>query len=157
MPHREYLTSFLDYRPIYVNWVGLRNIGNLGFDFIIVTNQPGVGTGQISESFLSEVHIRLVSELLNFGVNVLAVYSCKHHWQDNCYCRKPKAGLLNQAISDFRINRNHTIYIGDEDKDREAAINAGIGYQIVSNNKNDVKGFPDIVAAQEEILKHLIK
>jgi len=157
MPHREYLTSFSDYKPIHENWVGLRNIGNLGFDFVIVTNQPGVGTGQISESFLSEVHVRLVSELMNFGVNILAVYSCKHHWQDNCYCRKPKAGLLNQAISDFKIDRNHTLYIGDEDKDREAAINAKIGYQIVSDNHDDSKVFPNIAAAQEEILKAINK
>jgi D-glycero-D-manno-heptose 1,7-bisphosphate phosphatase len=157
MPHREYLTSFSDYKPIHENWVGLRNIGNLGFDFVIVTNQPGVGTGQISESFLSEVHVRLVSELMNFGVNILAVYSCKHHWQDNCYCRKPKAGLLNQAILDFKIDRNYTLYIGDEDKDREAAINAKIGYQIVSDDHDDSKVFPNIAAAQEEILKAINK
>ena len=157
MPHREYLTTFSDYKPIYENWKGLRDIGHLGFDFVIVTNQPGVGTGQISESFLTEVHIRLVSELMNFGVNILAVYSCKHHWQDNCDCRKPKAGLLNQAISDFKIDRNYTLYIGDEDKDREAAINAKIGYQIVSDSHHDSKVFPNIVAAQEEILKAINK
>ena len=157
MPHREYLTNFSDYMPIYENWKGLRDIGHLGFDFVIVTNQPGVGTGQISESFLTEVHIRLVSELMNFGVNILAVYSCKHHWQDNCDCRKPKAGLLNQAISDFKIDRNYTLYIGDEDKDREAAINAKIGYQIVSDSHNDLKVFPNIVAAQEVILKAINK
>lgn len=157
MPHREYLTNFSDYKPIYENWKGLRDIGHLGFDFVIVTNQPGVGTGQISESFLTEVHIRLVSELMNFGVNILAVYSCKHHWQDNCDCRKPKAGLLNQAISDFKIDRNHTLYIGDEDKDREAAINAKIGYQIVSDSHHDLKVFPNIVAAQEVILKAINK
>jgi len=157
MPHREYLTNFSDYMPIYENWKGLRDIGHLGFDFVIVTNQPGVGTGQISESFLTEVHIRLVSELMNFGVNILAVYSCKHHWQDNCDCRKPKAGLLNQAISDFKIDRNYTLYIGDEDKDREAAINAKIGYQIVSDSHHDLKVFPNIVAAQEVILKAVNK
>ena len=157
MPHREYLTNFSDYKPIYENWKGLRDIGHLGFDFVIVTNQPGVGTGQISESFLTEVHIRLVSELMNFGINILAVYSCKHHWQDNCDCRKPKAGLLNQAISDFKIDRNHTLYIGDEDKDREAAINAKIGYQIVSDSHHDLKVFPNIVAAQEVILKAINK
>lgn len=157
MPHREYLTTFSDYKPIYENWKGLRDIGHLGFDFIIVTNQPGVGTGQISESFLTEAHIRLVSELMNFGVNILAVYSCKHHWQDNCDCRKPKAGLLNQAISDFKIDRNYTLYIGDEDKDREAAINAKIGYQIVSDRHQDSKVFPNIVTAQEEILKAINK
>jgi len=157
MPHREYLTNFSDYKPIYENWKGLRDIGHLGFDFVIVTNQPGVGTRQISESFLTQVHIRLVSELMNFGVNILAVYSCKHHWQDNCNCRKPKAGLLNQAISDFKIDRNYTLYIGDEDKDREAAINAKIGYQIVSDSRNDSKVFSNIVAAREEILKAINK
>ena len=90
MPRREYVKNFEDYLPMNENWKGLRILGESGVDFVVATNQPGVATGEVSEAFLLRLHQKMVSEMLNLGINVLAVYVCKHHWNDNCDCRKPE-------------------------------------------------------------------
>jgi D-glycero-D-manno-heptose 1,7-bisphosphate phosphatase len=137
MPHRKYLSNMKDYNPIYENWNCLKEISRLGVDFIIVTNQPGVATGEVSEEFVTETHVKLVSDLLNYGINILSVYVCKHHWDENCDCRKPKPGMLLRAMQAFEIDPSLTLYIGDELKDCLAASSAGVDYVIINR---DLKG-----------------
>jgi histidinol-phosphate phosphatase family protein len=138
MPKRKYVTNFEEYQPMIDNWNGLKILGEAGVDFIIATNQPGVATGDVDDSFLLKLHQRLVSELLAFGVNVIAVYVCKHHWNENCKCRKPEPGMLLNAISDFKINKKQTIYIGDDDRDLIAANAANLeGLLVGRDNSSD--------------------
>jgi D-glycero-D-manno-heptose 1,7-bisphosphate phosphatase len=132
MPHQKYLTNINEYKPIYENWECLKEVSKLGVDFLIATNQPGAATGEISEEFLAEIHIKLVSDLLNYGINILSVYVCKHHWDEDCNCRKPKPGMLLEAIQAFAINPASTLYIGDELKDSIAASSAGIDCVIIN-------------------------
>jgi histidinol-phosphate phosphatase family protein len=147
MPYRQYLSNLTDYKPIYKNWSTLKEVSNLGVDFLIATNQPGVATGEVSEEFLSEFHVRLVSELLDFGINVLAVYVCKHHWNENCNCRKPKPGMLLEAMEQFEISAESTLYIGDEPKDSIAASSAGIDYVIINDEVYDEFAFETLEKA----------
>jgi D-glycero-D-manno-heptose 1,7-bisphosphate phosphatase len=132
MSNRKYLSNLKDYKPIYENWESLKEVSKLGVDFLIATNQPGVATGEVSEEFLTELHIRLVSDLLNYGINILSVYICKHHWNENCHCRKPKPGMLLEAMQKFAIDSASTLYIGDELKDSIAASSAGIDYVVIT-------------------------
>lgn len=126
MPKREYVTSFSEYRPLIENWEGLRELSLSGFDFIVATNQPGVALGTVGVQFLHSLHQKIVSDLLEFGINVLAVYVCPHHWDAYCNCRKPNPGMLLSALSDFQLKANQTLYIGDDDRDLKAAEAAGM-------------------------------
>lgn len=157
MPAREYLTKFSDYAPIYDNWSVLREISQIGIDFIIATNQPGIATGQVSEVFLQQLHTKLTSELTSYGVNVLSIFVCKHHWNAGCNCRKPKAGLLIEAMEKFAIHLTDTLYVGDEEKDSAAAVNAGIDYVLVSREVKDKFAFTDLVLAKSTILAKILK
>jgi D-glycero-D-manno-heptose 1,7-bisphosphate phosphatase len=65
-------------------------------------------------------------DLRAFGINILAFYVCEHHWDDNCICRKPKPGLLNQIAEDYDLAVSATYFVGDEDKDLQAARAAGM-------------------------------
>jgi len=152
MPRREYLCRFEDYRPMLKNWDGLRVLAESGIDFIIATNQPGVATKEVSETFLSELHQRMVSEMLNYGINVLAVYVCKHHWDDKCFCRKPEPGMLLSAIADFSIDKSNTLYIGDDDRDSLAAKAANIECLLIGLDHSAKSKFPDIEGAVKSIL-----
>ena len=126
MAPREYLSS-LDQLVYVKSYIEIfKALGNLGFNFVIASNQPGIATGQVSPEFLSKLHRRMTKDLRAMGVNVLAFYVCKHHWDDNCECRKPKPGLLNQIVSDFNLISNSTYFVGDEEKDMQAAKSAGI-------------------------------
>jgi D-glycero-D-manno-heptose 1,7-bisphosphate phosphatase len=152
MPKREYVTSFEDYRPIKENWSGLSVLAESGVDFIIATNQPGVATGEVSKTFLLRLHQSMVSEMLNVGINILAVYVCEHHWNDNCDCRKPAPGMLLSAISDFGIVKEQTLYIGDDDRDLLAAKAANIEGLLIGHDHSGVFQYPNIESALKSIL-----
>jgi mannose-1-phosphate guanylyltransferase/phosphomannomutase len=126
MDKRKYLTSFKMLNFIEENLEIFSKLGEKGYSFIVATNQPGIATGDLSETFLDTLHKKMTSYLRLKNINILAFYVCKHHWEDLCVCRKPMPGLLNMCISDFNLNREITVFIGDEDKDIQAASNANI-------------------------------
>lgn len=99
--------------------------------FCVATNQKGVGLGLIplSELYLINNQINLVLQKL--GGKKLRFYICPHI-DDVCNCRKPKPGLLFKAMKDFKVNRDETLFVGDQITDQEAAINAGINFIYVS-------------------------
>jgi histidinol-phosphate phosphatase family protein len=126
MAPRKYLNSFSDlvYEMEFIKI--FETLGNVGYSFVIASNQPGIATGEVSKGFLNDLHRKMTSDLRTFGVNVLAFYICTHHWDENCLCRKPKPGLLNQIAGDFHLTANATYFVGDEDKDLQAALSAGM-------------------------------
>jgi D-glycero-D-manno-heptose 1,7-bisphosphate phosphatase len=126
MPHRMYLTKFEDYELILENIETLREMYSKDTDFIIITNQPGIALGVVDPKFLDQLHSSLISTLLAQGISIIGLYTCVHHWDDNCECRKPMPGMINQAIEDYQLRRNRIVYVGDELKDLDASRNANI-------------------------------
>ena len=126
MEKRKYLTSFENLQYIEKNIEIFSMLSNKGFNFIVATNQPGIATKEVSELFLANLHQKITNDLRKLSINILTFYVCKHHWDDLCECRKPKPGMLNQAIKDFNLKRNNLIFIGDENSDLRAAEAAGI-------------------------------
>jgi D-glycero-D-manno-heptose 1,7-bisphosphate phosphatase len=155
MPKRKYVTSWNDYKPMHDNWQSLRSLSSKNVDFVIVTNQPGVGTGDLSENFLLELHQKLAIDLLSFGINVIAIYVCPHHWSLGCTCRKPRSGMLTKAIHDLQIDLKSTLYIGDEDKDFEAANNIGMMSILIGRDHSQSFSYESVEEALPEILKIL--
>jgi len=138
MDKRKYLNSLKDLRYIEENLEIFSQLGRDGFSFVVATNQPGVATGELSEFFLDELHMKITSDLRVKNINILAFYVCKHHWDDSCKCRKPMPGMLNNIIRDFELEINDLYYIGDEDKDVTAANAANIkSIKFVDNDINN--------------------
>jgi|694.fasta_scaffold63310_6 histidinol-phosphate phosphatase family protein len=126
MPPRKYLSSFneLVYEKQFIKIFEI--LGGMGYSFVIASNQPGIATGEVSKDFLSKLHRKMTVDLRAYGVNILAFYVCEHHWDENCLCRKPQPGLLNQIASDFDLKASSTYFVGDEDKDLQAGHAAGM-------------------------------
>jgi histidinol-phosphate phosphatase family protein len=138
MEQRKYLTSFEMLDFIEENLEVFSKLGKKGYSFIVATNQPGIATGDLSETFLDLLHKKITTYLRLKGINILAFYVCKHHWDDLCACRKPKPGLLDMCISDFNLIRESTVFIGDEDKDIQAALNANIRGLLSPSNELEI-------------------
>lgn len=147
MPRREYVTKMSEYKPLWDNWNALKELSQLGCDFIVATNQPGVALGQVGPDFLLELHQKIASDLIVEGVNILAFYVCVHHWDENCECRKPQPGMLISAMRDFRLDPDQTVYIGDADKDLEAAHAAGMDGILISQNHSNAHSYLNLGAA----------
>jgi len=91
----------------------------------VITNQSGVGRGFFDPSQLDRVHERLKQLLAQAGIHLDGLYVCPHTPDDNCYCRKPRLGLLQQAAAELGFRPENSIVIGDKDIDINMGWTAG--------------------------------
>ena len=151
--HRKYVTKFEEFDFVEENLVYLQKLSSLGFMLIILTNQPGASTGEVNKDFLSQLHEYLFMQFLERKINLLAIYVCQHHWDEECSCRKPKPGLIQAAIEDFGLHNQPLLFIGDHEKDNEAAEAIGIDGMVVNENLGDKGNFGLISNARLRIEK----
>lgn len=92
-----------------------------GYGLVVITNQSGVGRGYFGMDAVRAMNQRLEELLGSFD----GIYVCPHAPADQCDCRKPKPGLLQQASNDLRFVASDCVVIGDKDVDVGLAHNAG--------------------------------
>jgi D-glycero-D-manno-heptose 1,7-bisphosphate phosphatase len=86
---------------------------DLGIGIAVVTNQANVGRGSLSPDRLAAIHDRMVQLLAERGASVDGIFVCPHAPEDDCACRKPRAGLAHQAASRFGFDLRDAFVIGD--------------------------------------------
>lgn len=101
---------------------------------VVATNQPQVGKGLLTEAGLNEIHALMEKEL---GGLIDRTYFCPHVDNDKCACRKPKPGMLLQAMRDFGVTAEEVVMIGDSDRDVIAGQAAGCLTVFVRGLHND--------------------
>ena len=117
---------------------GIKLLKKNGYKIIIVTNQSGIGRGYFVKKNLDDIHHKMNHELSENGTTVDAIYYCPHHPDDQCNCRKPKTGLLEQAVKDLNIDIKESFIIGDRMLDMEAGDKIGCNTVLVPENKEKV-------------------
>ena len=100
-------------------------VNALGIPVVIVTNQSGVSRGFYSEREVTQVNMKMIDSLSEAGAHITAVYVCYHGPEQACECRKPRPGMLLQAIEDFGTTAQETLFVGDNSTDGLAATAAG--------------------------------
>jgi D-glycero-D-manno-heptose 1,7-bisphosphate phosphatase len=120
---------------------GVRMLAEAGFRIAIATNQPGPAKGQCSAASVERANAALVGKLAEEGITVASVHVCMHHPKGGeggdaslvgpCRCRKPKPGLLEDAVRDAGARPEDTWMIGDTRSDVEAARAAGVHAALV--------------------------
>jgi len=121
----EYVNCWEEFRWIERTRDSLRQLSKMGFRFIVISNQAGIARGMTSPEEVERIHRKMVETLTAEGIEILQVYVCPHHWEDNCDCRKPKPGMLFQASRDHLFRLDRTVFVGDDPRDLEAAEQAG--------------------------------
>ena len=122
----EYITNWKNFKFIPDTINVMKQLSIEGFQFIIITNQAGIARGKMNYNDLNKIHNNLLNEFKKYGIKILKIYTCPHHWDENCNCRKPKPGMFYSASRDFNIRLDKTLFIGDDLRDCEAAFNAGV-------------------------------
>ncbi len=104
----------------------------LGYEIFVVTNQSGIGRGYYSEDDFAKLSKYMIDEFKSHGIEIKKIYHCPHTPSDDCNCRKPKPGMILQALDEFNINLKDSLMIGDKSSDLESARRAGVesGYLI---------------------------
>lgn len=123
---------------------GLRLLRKMGLGLVIVTNQSAIGRGYFDESRLEQIHQRLEELLGSEGVYLDSIYFCPHTPTDDCDCRKPRTGLLEQAAKEHGFNPKDAFVIGDKPCDIELGqrvgattflVRTGYGSQVAAENQ----------------------
>ena len=81
----------------------LLQLKSIGYRFVMVSNQDGLGT----ESFPEEEFIRphnMMLSLFSQGIEFEQVLICPIQQNQNCLCRKPHLGLLRPLIANSEID-----------------------------------------------------
>ena len=141
----EYISKWEDFIWIKETRIAMKLMANEGFKFIIISNQAGIARGIISFTELEKIHNNMKNELQNDDIEILDIYICPHHWNEECLCRKPKPGMLLQASKDHLFRLDKTLYIGDDPRDVEAALNAGTDYILISEEKTNIDNHNNFV------------
>lgn len=98
----------------------------------VATNQSCVGRGVVDAATVAAVHQHMRSES---GAALAHVFCCPHHPDAGCPCRKPRPGLLLQAVAATGIAPEHTLFVGDSATDLQAARAAGVTPVLVRTGK----------------------
>ncbi|MFM8322496.1 MAG: D-glycero-alpha-D-manno-heptose-1,7-bisphosphate 7-phosphatase [Chloroflexota bacterium] len=119
---------------------GLARLHAAGFKLIVVSNQSGVARGHFAEQALQGVAARLEQLLGQAGLPLTAFYYCPHlpdsplrAYAVECFCRKPRPGLLFQAAREHELNLSACWMIGDILDDVEAGRRAGCTTVLLDN------------------------
>lgn len=143
----------------------IKKINESEYLAIVVTNQPAIAKGFLTETELQNIHNKMDTLLGNDGVYIDALYYCPHHpdkgfereipkLKMDCFCRKPNPGMLLMAADDLNIDLKNSWLIGDSIRDIIAGYKAdcrciGIGDML----DKTAYSFIDLYSAINFILK----
>lgn len=125
-PPIDYQLDSLDklefYPKVFRNLYFIRK--NLDFEFVMVTNQDGLGTASFPEDTFWPAHNKMLKTLEGEGIVFDDILIDKSFPEDNAPTRKPRTGMLGKYMTgDYDLE--HSFVIGDRQTDVELAKNLG--------------------------------
>ena len=106
-----------------------------GHRIFVATNQSGVGRGFFTLETLNAIHRKMIALVQQAGGYIDDIAFCPHTPEDECSCRKPKAGLLTALARKNQITLTNAIVIGDSLRDLQAATDVGAEAILVLTGK----------------------
>lgn len=147
-PRAHYVRMWSEFEWLEGAKEALRLLNQAGYRVILVSNQAGIARGAMTTADLMDIHERMKNDALQAGGRIEAIYFCPHNWDDGCECRKPKPGLLFQAQRDFSLDLSRTYFIGDDERDAQAA-DAAECLSILINNERSLLDVTRQMLAEE--------
>jgi len=98
----------------------LRLLKRAGFATVVITNQSAVARGIIDEDFVQTVHAEIDRRLESGGASIDRYYYCPHfvdskieRYRQECRCRKPSPGMIEQACRELNLDPAKSVMVGD--------------------------------------------
>lgn len=107
----------------------MRNLGfvrsKLDFEFVMVTNQDGLGTSSFPEETFWPAHNLMMKTLEGEGITFDNICIDRSFPEENAPTRKPRTGMLTNYIDNPAYDLAGSFVIGDRPTDVELAKNLG--------------------------------
>lgn len=134
----NYIRSPDEFKPITGSIEAIVNLSKAGYTVCVATNQSGIGRGYFDAEILSDMHHLLCSMVEQAGGSIDGIFYCPHLPEENCTCRKPGTGLLEQIENEFATELGASYFVGDSLKDIQAAVSFGCSPILVRTGKGAV-------------------
>jgi imidazoleglycerol-phosphate dehydratase/histidinol-phosphatase len=134
---------------------GLRKLRDAGYEFVMVTNQDRLGTPAFPFEAFEKPQRKMLKMLAGEGIHFAEIFICPHLPEDNCKCRKPNPGLLNEYLHNNAIDKSTSFVVGDRETDVQLAKNIGCRAVRLANATASSADFvtPDFLEACTFILR----
>ena len=142
----KYITLWENFIFIKDTIDALQNLSSKGFQFIIITNQAGIATGDLNKKDLFYIHKKMIQYLKNRKIKILDIFVSEDHWNSNNFRRKPNPGMFYEASKKYNFRLDKTFYIGDDPRDSIAANRASCGSVIIGKNSREKNINADLTA-----------
>lgn len=106
-----------------------------GFKLVLVSNQDGLGTAAFPMASFEAPQQKMLSVFKENGIEFTAVCICPHFPSDNCACRKPKLGIVEEFLKTHDVDLDSSLMYGDRETDRQFAQNLGVRFIKVETNQ----------------------
>lgn len=150
-----YLHRIEDFRWMPGAREAIARLNRAGYWVFVVTNQSGVARGYYGEAEVAALHRWMQEDLAAVGAHVDAFHYCPHHpeavveaLRQDCRCRKPGPGMIEDLTRDWPVDLARSFVIGDKRRDLEAGAAVGVpGYLYTSGSLDALVA--DILAAAD--------
>ena len=133
----NYIRSVDEWIPVPGSIKAIAELSKAGYTITVATNQSGLARGYFQESELTAMHNKMNMLVKAEGGNIETILFCPHGPDDDCECRKPKAGMMLQLLSEHNANASETWVIGDSLRDLQAGLNSGCKAALVKTGKGE--------------------
>jgi len=151
----DYIKSPEEWHPLPGSIDAIATLTQAGYTIAIATNQSGLARKYFTPETLTAMHQKMINLITEAGGTIHHIAFCPHGPNDQCTCRKPKTGLVQQISEALRIDiKQDTLFIGDSISDLNAATNSGCTPVLVKTGKG-LKSFVKLKQTENSHLKDI--
>ena len=123
-----------------------------GYEFVMVTNQDGLGTEAFPQANFDGPHALMVQIFESQGIRFRDTLIDRSFPHENAPTRKPRLGLVQPLLRDRGIDWARSAMVGDRETDIEFAVNLGIrGFKLKSPQFGDGVDWAEIAHALVDV------
>ncbi len=151
---KDYILAPEQWRPIPGSLEAIARLSSANIPVAICSNQSALARGYFDNSTMQAIHAKMIGAIEKAGGHIAHTAYCPHGPDDGCACRKPKPGLVIEALEQLGMTDkpHNVVFIGDSSRDVQAALAAGVVPMLVKTGHSDidviytesVKLYPDI-------------
>ncbi len=116
----DYVKSVDEWEPLPQSMEAIALLTQGGFQVVVATNQSGIGRKFYTMHDLNEMHRKMHRLVQQQGGKISGIWFCPHTDTDNCRCRKPKPGMIEDILERFDMDAEEVILVGDSLRDLQA-------------------------------------
>ena len=121
----DFVKNTMEWIPLPRSMEAIANLTQAGWRVVVATNQSGIGRGLFDMHALNAMHEKMHRLVGQAGGRIDAVVFCPHLADDQCRCRKPMPGMVEDIIARFNVRADGLPMIGDSLRDLQAVAAVG--------------------------------